>query len=74
VGLAVLMEVSDECVRSEMEATRIAGKPVLAGIPKLLSEKELRQSRLHAIGAVVGTVVCSLALGFAISKVTSLFS
>jgi len=74
IGLATLMEMSDESVRSDIEATRIAGKPVLAGIPMLLTEKERRRNRLHAIGAVVGTVICSLALGFAISKVTSLLS
>jgi len=74
IGLATLMEMSDESVRSDMEATRIAGKPVLAGIPRLLSEKERRQNRVRAIGAVVGTVVCSLAVGFVIAKFTSLFS
>ena len=74
IGLATLMEMSDESVRSEMEATRIAGKPVLAGIPQLLTRKEQRRNLLHTVGAVVGTVVCSVALGVAIAKFTSLIS
>jgi polysaccharide chain length determinant protein (PEP-CTERM system associated) len=73
IGLAALMEMSDESVRSEMEATRIAGKPVLAGIPQLLTEKEQRRSQLQTIGAVVGTVICSVAVGFVMAKFSSLF-
>jgi protein tyrosine kinase modulator len=74
IGLAAITEMSDETVRSEIEATRITGKPVLAGIPLLFSKEERRQRQLRAIGAVAATVVCSVALGFIVAKVTSLFT
>jgi polysaccharide biosynthesis transport protein len=72
VGIALIMEMSDESVRSEIEATKIAGKPVLAGIPHLISTEQNRQGQLRILGAVLGTAVCSVALGFLISKITTL--
>jgi len=74
IGLAVLLEMSDETVRSETEATRITGKPVLAGIPQLISAQEKHRKQLHAVGAVLGTMLGSAALGLMIAKITSVFS
>lgn len=73
-GLAAFAEMKDESVRSETEAARILGKPVLSGIPKIVSTEELRKWRLHALGALAGTLIGSVALGFLFSTVArSLF-
>ena len=74
IGLAVLMEMGDESVRSEAEAVRIVGNPVLAGIPQLLTKQERRRKHLFAAGAVLGTVVGSMAVGLVISRIAALFS
>jgi uncharacterized protein involved in exopolysaccharide biosynthesis len=74
IGLAAVMEMSDESVRSEYEAARITGMPVLAGIPHLMSRSEERRNQLRALGAVLGTAACSLLVGFVVSRVTTLLS
>jgi succinoglycan biosynthesis transport protein ExoP len=74
IALAAVMEISDESVRSEHEAAQITGMPVLAGIPHLMSRSEERRNQLRTLGAVLGTVACSLLVGFVLSKVTSLLS
>jgi polysaccharide chain length determinant protein (PEP-CTERM system associated) len=70
IGLGVLVEGSDESVRSENEAASILGKPVLAGIPLIRSADQLRASKLRAFGAVAGTAACSVVLGLLISRLT----
>jgi polysaccharide biosynthesis transport protein len=74
IGLAAIMEISDESIRSEYEATQISGIPVLAGIPHLMSQSEEVKRRLRTVGAVLGTAACSVLLGFVLSKATSLLS
>jgi polysaccharide biosynthesis transport protein len=74
IALAAVMEMSDESVRSEHEATQITGMPVLAGIPHLMSRSEERRNQLRAVGAVLGTAACSLLVGFVLSKVAMLLS
>lgn len=73
LGLALGVEISDESVRSEAEASRIVGKPVLSGVPRLISGRERKALRLRALGMVVCTVVCSVAIGFLLSLVTGRF-
>jgi len=73
IGIAAFLETSDESVRNEVEAATIAGRPVLAGIPQLVTRQQQRYAQLRALGAILGTAAGSLALGFAISKVTTLF-
>jgi polysaccharide biosynthesis transport protein len=68
-GLAMLRELSDESVRSEIEAAKILGKPVLAGVPAIGDGKKSRFVFLRAAGAVVVTAVASLFLGFGLSYV-----
>jgi protein tyrosine kinase modulator len=69
VALAAAVEMSDETVRSESEAARLLGKPVLSGLPRLISAQERRLSRLRAAGILAGTVVGSFALGMLLSLV-----
>ncbi len=69
IALAAFAEMQDESVRSEAEAAQIIGKPVLSGIPQIVSAQELRRWRLRALGAVAATVVGSVALGVMLSIV-----
>jgi hypothetical protein len=73
VALAAGLEMNDETVRSESEAARILGKPVLSGIPRLVSARERRVSYLRAAGILACTVVGSIALGLLLSLVTGRF-
>ncbi len=70
VALAASVEINDESVRSEAEATRLLGKPVLSGVPQLVSARELRLSWLRAVGLLACTAVGSLVLGLLLSFVS----
>ncbi len=67
--LAAAIEMNDETVRSENEASRILGKPVLSGIPCLVSAHERKVLWLRGAGMLAGTVIGSLALGLLVSLV-----
>lgn len=67
-GLATLREFSDQSVRTEREASTILRKPVLASVPVISNPAEQRKLKLRFAGALVATIVCSLALGFAVSQ------
>ena len=69
VGLAAAAEMNDESVRSESEAARLLGRPVLSAIPEIVSAGERRGWRVRAIGMVVATIVGSLAAGILLSFV-----
>ena len=71
-ALAMVVEMADESVRSEREASRILGKVVLAGVPLILLPKERRQSVLRGIGMITGTAVGAAALAFAVTYVVGL--
>jgi hypothetical protein len=66
--LALVKEVTDESVRSEREAARILGRPVLAAIPRILDTKQLRLSWVRAAGIVAGTAVCSVVVGLLLAR------
>lgn len=72
-ALAMVIDMSDESVRTEAEAARIFGKPVLSGIPRIVSAHELRMSRLRVIATLTGTVIVSAALGLLVSMVSGRF-
>ncbi len=67
IVLAAIAETNDESVRSENEAMRILGKPVLSGIPQIMSDGERRARLLRAGGMLAGTVLGSAALGSVLS-------
>ena len=73
VALAAVVEMNDETVRTENEAARIVGRPVLSGIPRLVSDQEKKVKRLRTIGMIAGTVVGSAAMGLLLSLVTRRF-
>lgn len=67
IALAAIAETNDASVRSESEAAQILGKPVLSGIPKIVSAEERRNHSLRIAGALAGTLAGSVAIGFIIS-------
>ncbi len=73
IALAAVVEMNDESVRTENEASSIFGKPVLTGIPYIVSVRERRFRRLRATGLFVGTMVGATALGLALSFVAGRF-
>jgi len=71
VGVACLVEVSDESVRHEREAAQIFGKPVLAGIPKITTDKEHTLALWRVASLTAGTAVAAVAFGLVISRFVS---
>jgi len=71
VGVAFLIEVSDESVRHEREAAHIFGKPVLAAIPKITSNKEHALSLWRVASLTAGTAFAAVAFGLVISRFVS---
>lgn len=67
VALAVLVDMSDVSVRSESEASRILGRPVLSAVPEIISAQERRSERARAFGVFVATVSGAVAAGFLLS-------
>lgn len=70
VALAACAEMNDESVRSENEATRISGKPLLSAIPKIVSTHERIVQRWRAVGLIAGTMAGSVVLGFLLSLIS----
>jgi polysaccharide chain length determinant protein (PEP-CTERM system associated) len=68
VALILVMEFSDESVRSEREAATVLGKTVLAVIPQVYDVQELRKIRLKLTGAFVGTMATAIVFGYVVSK------
>lgn len=69
IALAVLAEMNDESVRSDSEAARLVGKPVLVDIPCMVSVRERRWERIRAVSTVAGTALGSGVVGFFFSYV-----
>jgi succinoglycan biosynthesis transport protein ExoP len=70
IGLAIIIEMMDQSVRSEHEATDLFKMPVLAGIPQIYTGAQIRTRRLKFTLATVATAVASSGLGFLISVLT----
>jgi len=68
IAFGLLIDMSDESVRSEREAASILGKPIVGAIPRILTEAQRRQERFRMVGVLAGTVLCSLLAGFLISR------
>lgn len=66
-SLVALTEMNDESVRTEAEAARILGRPVLAGVPRLISSQERSRRRWKATGLLAGTVAGAIILGLGVS-------
>jgi polysaccharide biosynthesis transport protein len=71
IGVAFLVEVSDESVRHEREAAQIFGKPVLAGIPKITSVQERMRSRWLVASMTAGTAAAAVVVGLILARFVS---
>jgi energy-converting hydrogenase Eha subunit A len=71
IGVAVVVEMSDESVRHAGEAAQIFGKPVLAGIPKITSDQERIRARWRMASMTAGTAIAAIAFGLVISRFVS---
>lgn len=66
-GLAFVIEMADESVRSERDLGAILSQPVLTAIPRIFTDAEIRKRRIRSFGVVAATVTVSVGLGFAVS-------
>lgn len=73
IAVAIIIEMSDESVRHEREAAQIFGKPILVGIPKIITDQQHAWNRLRAAGVIAGTATAAASVGFVISKVIATF-
>jgi polysaccharide biosynthesis transport protein len=73
IGVAAAMELTDVSVRDSREVERILSKPVLTGVPEILTNQQKWNGRLRA--CVVGTsmVVAAAALGLGIVHLSARF-
>jgi uncharacterized protein involved in exopolysaccharide biosynthesis len=62
LGMVMLREATDPCVRGERDIIDIVGAPVLALVPNITTEAERRQGRRRASLAVGAAAVSSIAL------------
>lgn len=74
LALAMIVEMTDQSVRSEREAAQILGKGVLVGVPLILLPAERRARRLHALGMITGTAMGAAAVAFSASYLLRLVS
>lgn len=67
MGLAMMVEMTDESVRTEREAAEILGKPVLAGVPLILTPNQRFNNLLRSFLALAGTAVAAGIIGALLS-------
>lgn len=73
ITLAAIAEVNDESVRTESEAEEILGKPILSGVPLIITPAERRKRIWRGVGMLAGTAAGSVALGFLFAIVSERF-
>jgi len=67
LALALALELTCDSVRDEREVVEIFHSPVLAGIPYVLSPKELRRNHIRLLGASIGVAAAAAILGLVAS-------
>ena len=70
LGVGLTVELSDTAVRSEKEAARILGAAVLAGIPVIVSQRQLVMDKMRVAFAAAATIVCSAGAGLLITLIS----
>ena len=73
IALAAVAEFNDKSLRTERDAARIFGKPVLTETPFLTTQSERRLQVLRWAGMLAGTTVLAAALGFILPIVAGRF-
>jgi polysaccharide biosynthesis transport protein len=67
VGVVVVMEIMDESVRDGRQAERILSRPVLAGVPEILTDRQQWDRRIRLGVASLTTVVTAVVFGLGIA-------
>jgi succinoglycan biosynthesis transport protein ExoP len=67
-GLMLVAETNDDSVRSEAEASKLLGLPVLAEIPQMEAAAQVRNRMLVFAGSILLTAAGSAGLGLLISR------
>jgi polysaccharide chain length determinant protein (PEP-CTERM system associated) len=71
LGLAFVVELTDQTVRSEKEAAELVGQSaVLAGIPEIVSVHAVRKYRALAVCGLMATILLASGLGLTASYLT----
>jgi succinoglycan biosynthesis transport protein ExoP len=66
-ALVLVIEFSDESVRTEREATKLLGKSVLVSVPHVMGTLEKRKKQLWLTGAFAGTALGAALLAYAVT-------
>jgi len=69
ICLAIMVEMTDQSVRTEDEVARLLGKPILGDIPRISTPRQRGRDLFRALSAVTATVVGSVGLGMLLSFV-----
>jgi polysaccharide biosynthesis transport protein len=73
LGVAAAMELADVSVRDSREVERILSKPVLTGVPEILTAQQQWSTRMRACFVGTSMVVAAAALGLAIVQLSTHF-
>ncbi len=73
IALAVIVELNDDSVRSDHEALKLIGKPILASIPEVVTGQQQRFGAVRVAAALLITVAGSAAFGVGASFVLRKF-
>ena len=71
-ALAMIVEMADESVRSEREASQIFGRNVLVGVPLIVVPGDRRARVSRAVGMITGTALGAAVLAFGVNYVLRL--
>lgn len=67
IGLAMVVEMADESVRTDREASRILGVTAMVSIPTISTRRQKRNATIRAFAMVAGTLASSAVLGLLVS-------
>lgn len=73
IGVGVVKDITDESVRDGREAERILSKPVLTGIPEILTARQQWKARLALCAVSVTTVTVAVVVGLEIAHLSVRF-
>jgi polysaccharide chain length determinant protein (PEP-CTERM system associated) len=73
-ALAIMVDMTDQSVRSEREASEIVGRQVLAAVPVILMPSQLRARFFRGFGMITGTALAAAVIAIGVSYILQLVS
>jgi succinoglycan biosynthesis transport protein ExoP len=67
IGLAAMVELTDETVREGREVEKILGMPVLSGVPEILTAQQRWNLRIRLCAVSVATLAVAVIVGFGVA-------